>query len=307
MSKPRIAVLMSTYNGEKYIKEQIDSILAQRDTDVTLFVRDDGSTDATKDIVREYAKSHKNIHLYCDGKNLRPGKSFLKLLCYVVKYKEPFDYYAFSDQDDIWLEDKLIRGAEAIEDIEGPALYCSNQILYIDGKRERLRLDSVPEITLMTHITQNKMYGCTMVLNHELASLIESCKKPGNDLLLARNHDAWTILLALAVGKVVYDNDSYILYRIHDKNVVGVRDKTFMQRLTRFAHQSVRNLRSNSARYLLRALGETDFEDREYIELMAFYRNSLKNRLMLIKNADVCKSADESRLVFAAKVIIGYI
>ena len=76
MSRPTVAVLMSTYNGEKYLKEQIDSILAQRDVDVTLYIRDDGSADNTENIIREYMQMNNNIVFYKDGKNLRPCASF---------------------------------------------------------------------------------------------------------------------------------------------------------------------------------------------------------------------------------------
>ncbi len=307
MNRPKVAVLMSTYNGEKYIREQIDSILVQKDVDVTLFIRDDGSTDETRSIILNYIKDHKNIHLYYDKKNLRPGMSFLKLLCYVVKYKEPFDYYAFSDQDDIWLEEKLIKGAEAISDSNEPMLYCSNQILYIDGKQNGYRLNEPPLITLMSHLSSNAIYGCTMVLNYALAKIVAYSKKPGQDFLYNRNHDAWTVLITLVCGKVVYDNDSYILYRIHDNNVVGVRERSFCQRLIRFKKQTIKNLRRNSARYILNAFSDIEFADREYIRLMAEYNKSLTARLALIKKADICKTDKESKAVFALKVLMGYI
>ncbi|MBO6140218.1 MAG: glycosyltransferase family 2 protein [Ruminococcus sp.] len=307
MDRPKIAVLMSTYNGEKYIREQIDSILAQKDVDVTLYIRDDGSSDETRNIILEYVRQNGNIHLYFDGRNLRPGASFLKLLCFAAKYKGPFDYYAFSDQDDIWLEEKLIRGIRSIEDIDGPALYCSNQRIYKNGEELGLRFDEPPEITLLSNLSSNKMYGCTMVFNNELAQLVRKVRKPGKDYLYIRNHDAWTILLAFAVGKVVYDHDSYILYRIHDNNVVGIREVSFCERAVRFMHKTVKNLRSNSARYVLRALGDADFADRDYVELMAYYRNDLKTRLKLIKNADRFKTEKESRFVFIVKVLLVYI
>lgn len=93
-----ITVLMSTYNGEKYLKEQLDSILNQEQVDLKLLIRDDGSTDGTVNILKEYENSHTNIKWY-SGLNLGCGKSFFQLVLDAPKS----DYYAFVDQDDVWV------------------------------------------------------------------------------------------------------------------------------------------------------------------------------------------------------------
>ena len=106
-----ILVLMSTYNGEKYLKEQIDSILAQKNVEVTIQVRDDGSTDGTIRILEEYQKCGK-LNWY-SSTNMGPAKSFLDLV-----YNAPlkYDYYAFCDQDDYWKEDKLYKAIETVSE-----------------------------------------------------------------------------------------------------------------------------------------------------------------------------------------------
>ena len=100
---------MSTYNGERYLREQIDSILQQIDVEIELIIRDDGSNDGTVQIIEEYASKYPCISYYC-GDNVGVGKSFMELL----KNAPTADYYAFSDQDDVWLKDKLIRAVKAI-------------------------------------------------------------------------------------------------------------------------------------------------------------------------------------------------
>ena len=97
----KVLVLMSTYNGEKYLREQIDSILGQRGVEVSLLVRDDGSTDATLTTLDEYKESGR-LDYYC-GNNLGPARSFMHLL----QNAPASDFYAFSDQDDKWMDDKL--------------------------------------------------------------------------------------------------------------------------------------------------------------------------------------------------------
>ena len=105
-----ITVYMSTYNGEKFIREQIESIIYQKDVELYLVIRDDGSTDSTLDIIQEYSLKYPNIFVYA-GENLGYANSFLT----VLKEKGGTDYYAFADQDDIWEEDKLICGINKIK------------------------------------------------------------------------------------------------------------------------------------------------------------------------------------------------
>ena len=105
----KVCVLMSTYNGEKYLKEQIDSILKQKGVKVNLLVRDDGSTDNTLSLLEEYKK--KGLLDYCCGSNMKPARSFMELL----SIAPDSDYYAFSDQDDYWEHDKLFNAVKNTE------------------------------------------------------------------------------------------------------------------------------------------------------------------------------------------------
>ena len=130
-----VAVAMSTYNGETYLREQIESILGQKDVHVELFVRDDGSEDRTLQLLREYREKHRNVHIF-RGKNAGVGNSFYQLL---YKISPEYDYYAFADQDDIWHEQKLVRGIGLLQK-SGASLYASNQeCIDADGHSMGLR------------------------------------------------------------------------------------------------------------------------------------------------------------------------
>ena len=122
---------MSTYNGEKYIDEQIDSVLAQKNVRVDLLIRDDGSKDETVRIIKRYCEKFDNIKFY-EGPNLKPARSFLNL---IETAELNYDYYAFCDQDDVWHEDKLYQAIEKIgkkKDSQKPILYyCGVEPLFL--------------------------------------------------------------------------------------------------------------------------------------------------------------------------------
>ena len=108
----KVAVLISTYNGEKYIKEQIDSILNQTYKNIEIVIRDDGSSDSTIEIIKEYQKKHSNIILK-EGTNVGFIKSFFQLLGLADS-----DYYAYCDQDDVWMENKIELAVNALNEAD---------------------------------------------------------------------------------------------------------------------------------------------------------------------------------------------
>ena len=162
----KVAVLMSTYNGEKYLEEQIDSILNQSgEFHVDLWVRDDGSSDSTKDILEQYRNDGK-LQWYT-GDNLKSAHSFFDL----IKKSRGYDYYAFADQDDYWLENKLKAGIIQLESITNAALYCCNaelvnQNLYSLG---RTVYRQTPKTDFYTLSCAGGLLGCTMIFNKKLA------------------------------------------------------------------------------------------------------------------------------------------
>ena len=217
----KVCVLMSTYNGEKYLKEQLDSILNQNSIIVDILIRDDGSTDKTLNILDEYNKKYNNIRYYT-GENLKSAKSFLDLLFTVGEY----DYYSFSDQDDVWDRDKLLVAVSKLK--EGYNLYgCKKKI--VNSNLEPLnKEDEIPSsLKLGNVILRCRISGCTMVFNRELRNYLLKCSPK-----IISMHDSWVLKVAVSTGKVFYDENEYILYRQHDNNVVGAR-KNFLGQLKR--------------------------------------------------------------------------
>ncbi|MDX8417490.1 glycosyltransferase [Absicoccus intestinalis] len=304
-----VAVLMSTYNGAAFIEEQIESIFQQKDVKVTLFVRDDGSNDDTIAIVQKYQQDHPITILPFD-QNVGPGMSFMKLLFHVMGTEKNFDYYAFSDQDDIWLPEKLIRGIEKIG--KGPTLYCSNQWLYCDGKKEQLRYDFIPDQTLVGHISKNDFSGCTMIMNRSMAQCVVSIPCPPKSLLDHRMHDAWIALIAILVGQLVYDPRSYILYRIHSNNTVGIQKSSLSERIKDVTgmhtnKSKYRNIRSNTAKQLLKGDLCYKQEDKELLYLLANYQADWKIKNQLLRIKSIYQKSGESSIVYKMKVLANII
>lgn len=215
----RIAVLMATYNGGKYIKEQIDSILDQclpENYQMALFVRDDGSSDGTLEILEKYEQTGK-IHLE-KGENLGAAKGFMKLL----RDNTDFDYYAFADQDDYWYPDKIKNAIVAIEKITTPVLFCTNCELVNDKMQPigRLTHRKNPSYSLKSVLClASCAQGCTSVFNKSLASVVQNNDLP--DIYIM--HDSLlTCVCALIGGTIIFDEKPSMKYRMHSNNVSGM-------------------------------------------------------------------------------------
>ena len=300
---------MSTYNGEKYLYEQLDSVLTQEDVSVDLYVRDDGSTDSTIDILQKYSREYSNVHLIFDGNNVGPGQSFYMLMKYISK-NYPHDFYAFSDQDDIWMPQKLYVGIEKIKSIRKPALYASNQWLYFDGEIKGLRFDEM-DVTLEKELNGNDISGCTMVFNHDMAKLASKKELPDKMLLDYRLHDTMLLLIALISGKFVFDDDSYIKYRIHKDNAVGIKKLGLIGKLKRVIKPGNKDrwwrARSKTARYLVDNFSFTQEDDLQFLRLYSDYNKSIRGRILLMNNQRVLRGIGESKFRFTVKVLLGFV
>lgn len=295
-----VSVLLSSYNGERYIREMIDSILAQENVSVKLIVRDDGSSDSTKDILKEY-KDRITVDF---APNAGVGSSFMNL---VYMASDETDYYAFSDQDDIWLPDKLSRAVTYLEGHTEPALYASNQTLVdADCNKIKDRHSVVPDHSIYQIVCNNKLSGCTMVWNKELQQLlIRESSRPTKGLLVKRIHDVWVGAVAAATGSIYFDMESGILYRQHENNVVGVR-KTKKLDLwkKKLNNPALRNGRSQLAQELYNAYKDeiNDPDVIEFLKMCALYREDRTYRKKLLKSTALTAYTGESPLEFKAKV-----
>ncbi len=218
-----IQILMSTYNGEAYLKEQIESILTQDCeqfgvASYTIKIRDDGSGDGTRQILQEYAEKYPDRISWYQGENVGVIQSFFDLMLQA----DVCDYYAFADQDDYWMPEKITRGIESLEkkSADKPLLYCCRPKL-VDEKLHTI--ESTIERPVMRPSFRNAMIeniatGCTEVFNRNLYEMVIQ-QLPQFTVM----HDWWLYLVATCFGEIVYDETSYICYRQHGGNVVGTK------------------------------------------------------------------------------------
>lgn len=301
-NRPSVAVLMSTYNGQRFLKEQIDSVLAQQEVCVTLFIRDDGSTDGTLQIIKSYGERVTVL----SEKNIGVGNSFMAVLKFAG---QDFDYYAFCDQDDIWLPDKLYRGINTIYLYNEPVCYCSNQTL-VDSRGNKIRERYIEKIDTgyLQILCRNQVAGCTMLWNWELQKiLIDEQRFPSSGILKKRIHDVWVAMVASVAGKLIYDSDSYILYRQHEDNVVGVKKKSlFCEWKEKINDPSLRNGRSSLAKEIVEKYEDliSDSQIIEKLKTYAYYQNEWKKKEKLLMDHDICKYSGEPLLHLKGKVLL---
>ena len=214
---PRVAILLSTYNGARFLTAQLDSLLAQTVADWMLYWRDDGSTDGTVALMEAFAARERRCVFVGEASgHLGVNGSFIALLRRAMADRAAA--VAFADQDDVWLPEKLARGLAGLGDDPVPCLYCSRQVL-VDEALNRLS-DSAPlrrEPGFAAALTQNIATGCTVLLNQAAVSLVASSTPPAATL-----HDWWSYLVVTAAGgRVVVDPVPAVLYRQHGRNLVG--------------------------------------------------------------------------------------
>lgn len=216
-SSPRIAILLSTYNGARYLPEQLASFLAQTERDWVLLWRDDGSTDTTVGIMENFAAdvgSDRCSRVTTPGR-LGVAGNFYALIAAARSLRLPV---AFSDQDDVWLPGKLARALSAVGSGPGPTIYCSRQTLVDDALTPigvSAPVNRPPSFAAA--LTQNIATGCTVVLDAAAVALVAASIPPKGPL-----HDWWSYLLVTgAGGRVIADAEPTMLYRQHAANLVG--------------------------------------------------------------------------------------
>lgn len=304
---PKVAVLMSTYNGEKYVKEQIQSILNQKGVDVKLIVRDDGSSDSTVKIVKDFCSKCNNVVLFAES-NVGCKWSFFKLAEYASQSLRDYEYFAFSDQDDFWLQDKIRTAIDILNEVyqSSPLLYISETVL-VDHNLNKISIMTKPKSTFRYTIEESLMIqpapGCVMVFNKTLLDLF--IKTNMNDMFL---HDESLYKICLICGgKVIFDNRAFIYYRQHGNNTIG-GNQSLCTRFARWTKKFIQNNceRSNEVKSLLRTFeGEIPFEIMRQMVYVATYKTNLLNRLRLIFSRKFVTGQVKINLIFRIAVLCG--
>lgn len=235
-----IAILLSTYNGEKYLAEQLESLFNQTYKDFTLYVRDDGSNDGSLDILKNYKKKYSNIviHLEDSKKNIGACLSFMWLLENVDS-----KYYMFCDQDDIWFPNKIQLCLDSILSEEkrttNKAILIHTDLIVVDNGLNIISSslwenNKINPFKIGTKYLKviNYVTGCTIIIN-KLARDISITKN--KEILM---HDYWVALCVDAEGgKIVNLPIPTIFYRQHENNVIGAtKSKLKYPILNRYFH-----------------------------------------------------------------------
>mgnify|MGYP005765515823 CR=1 FL=1 len=231
----KAAVLLATYNGSRYIEEQLNSLLAQTCSEFVCYIHDDGSSDRTLEICNRYATNYpEKFCLLNYPPTGSASMNFLSLLAYV----DAADYYLFCDQDDIWLPEKFEKTMETMRksEQENPGIPI---VVFTDQKIVDAELNVLSnsflnytnknygKLSLKTLLIEGFIPGCAMMINSSLRSLMLKC----DDFNMIYMHDWWAMEVALACGgKTVFLNEPLMLYRQHDSNCIGVKKRTIVDK-----------------------------------------------------------------------------
>lgn len=298
-SLPKVCVLLSTYNGEEFLRKQLDSILNQKDVEVHLVARDDGSSDSTVDILKEYDAKYQFDKIIV-GSNVGWRCSFSTL----VLNADDYDYYAFSDQDDVWNERKLITAINMMnkEDQSIPLLYESafdiideNDIVTDSKCASKKDLVDYNFFKLLHEYKTNGMKkGCLQVFNFItmqcFKKTVESC------IDIWPEHDKLIDEIVFLFGKFIYDDKfKSIQYRIHQNNatyVFSFNPKVFFNFCKKFTQKFIKHLKSHYYSNNLTVLTYSIINDIIDDELKQF----VVNGSMYLKDKNCKKALLKSKL-----------
>ena len=307
----KINIVLSTYNGAKFLAEQIESIQKQTFTDWQLLIRDDGSIDETPQIIKQFVAADKRIKFINADK--RENFGVIKNFFTLVKF-EAADYYFFSDQDDVWLPNKMaIMLDEVGKHDQAKPLMVYMDLSVVDQnlvvtQPSMIRSQSHhANTTLLAELTENTVTGGVAMINHALAEKWVDT----DDIVM---HDWYLALLATATGKLVYIDKPGELYRQHDNNVLGAR--TLRKRFAKWLNplQALGKywwLIRTSQKQAGLLLGQPDLStrQREMVEAyVGLINQGMTQRLSLLKKYQFKKNKRFHTAVFRTLVVtkLGY-
>ncbi len=295
-----VQVLLSTYNGEKYLAKQLDSILKQDHSNIKILIRDDGSTDGTVKILEKYANEYSQV-VYYQGENIGVKQSFFDL----IKHADmSADYYSFSDQDDVWLHNKIDKAVEKLDMMQQdkPLLYCGRTTL-VDEELKAIMS------TIKNHriepdfgnaLVENISTGCTSVINSKLLQLVQT-HIPNFTVM----HDWWVYLTASSFGEVYYDDDSFILYRQHSNNVIGTRSSYYAEAKKRLMNfKNNRGKISRQAREFYRLYHNND-KNQQLLEYVIGAPNNFRYRIKILFTKKIYRQRRMDNMIFKLLFLMG--
>lgn len=228
-----VLILMTSYNGEKYIAKQIQSIICQTYKNWTLWIQDDDSTDGTRDIVRKYMSKDHRIKLTSNKGIHGPYYNFHSLVN-KAKMMDIYDYYMFCDHDDIWFSDKIEKMVEVAGafDSNTPTMVYANMRI-IDGKDEIIEDDLNKKMMLKYKghwdlFFNHQVYGCNSLFNYALFKIVPKVDVSKNrDIVSILCHDNYYAKFAEMYGKLIFFDEVTMSYRRYGKNVTAAHNYNY--------------------------------------------------------------------------------
>ncbi len=210
-----VIVLLATYNGEKFLRQQIESLFAQTYKNIRILVRDDGSQDETVEILANFAATYPNLFQVMQGPNLGFVGNFLELIAAAPQGAKA---YFFCDQDDIWLPGKIEAACTLMEAQRGPVMHFGRLSVVDETLQPLLLSPLVTRWSFGNALLESMVTGCTIALNAEALDILQSVRPHASRIVA---HDWWIYLVFTAFGTLVYDPTPQILYRQHGSNSLG--------------------------------------------------------------------------------------
>ncbi len=265
----KIIILLSTYNGAKYLKNQIDSLVSQTYDDFRIIARDDGSSDESFQILKSYDK----IEIVDSRQNLGAKGSFAELLEYAVKHTDG-EFFMFCDQDDVWKNYKIKKTLAKMQEMQHecgdiPLLVHSDVVVADEGLEVMAgsfwKFQNIdPKRDALSHLMlQNVVTGCTMMINRKLANLVG--KIPTEAIM----HDWWIAIVASCFGKIGWVDEPLMLYRQHSSNDTGAKRYGLGYFVKRFVQKQSFNKYTIQAKVFGKLYDEL-LEERERVLLNGF-------------------------------------
>ena len=291
---------MSTYNGEKYLSEQINSLMTQKGVNVHLQIRDDGSSDYTIKILEQFKTA------FPDKIDIELGthKGFSESFYLLAASADAYDYYAFCDQDDVWMPGKLQTAVDMIDGTSDvPEMYFSNVQLTDSILRplHTLYKDYHFPSLLSMRLTDNPAPGCSIVFNNTARKYFIRADK---DKIVY--HDFWMYLICSYMGKVVYDSNCQIMYRQHDSNVMGLHNqkKNWIGRIRKLNHKL--HIREYAAAELCRLFSsQINPAELDKVRIMSEYRKNLSAKMRLFFHREIVAPDPVKNFWFKLQVLLG--
>ncbi|APF23727.1 glycosyltransferase [Clostridium butyricum] len=302
LSEKKIQILMSTYNGEKYLREQLNSILnLDNYNNIKVLIRDDGSTDGTIKILKEYQQNYGfEVHL---GENLGVNGSILWLFS---NCNDKVEFYALSDQDDVWMPNKFSVLFSALQgNYDENSIYlfssCSsitNEKLEVIGKSTQ----PINGACFYNAMIQNICPGHTQVINKKLIDTIK-----GIDYSKISVIDHWIYLISSALGKVIFTENTTVLHRQHNDNCIGYQINGLSKLLTRIKRLSLKKADQMTVQLLFLLEMYKNVLPEEYkLEIEGFLESSTFNkRIKYIMKAKAFRQSKFENFLFKILFLVG--